>query len=134
MAEAALQLSVNYNNIDCCDCGMTFAVPVAWEKERRQNHKGFFCPNGHTLIFNGASTLEKQVKERDAEIEKLKSRLDWKERSLLSANRSNIALRGQRTKLRNRINHGVCPCCHRTFGQLLRHMQTKHPDWLSKEE
>jgi hypothetical protein len=134
MAEAELQLSVNYNNIDCCDCGMTFAVPVAWEKEKRQNHKGFFCPNGHSLVFNGSSALEKQVKEKEAEIERLKSRLDWKERSLLAANRSNIALRGQSTKLKNRIKNGVCPCCHRTFGHLQRHMQTKHPDWVSKKE
>jgi hypothetical protein len=134
MAEAALQLYVTYHNIDCCNCGMTFAVPTAWENDRRQNHKGFFCPNGHPLVFNGPSALEKQVKERDAEIEKLKLRLAWKECSLLAANRSNIALRGQSTKLKNRIKNGVCPCCHRTFGHLQRHMQTKHPDWVSKEE
>jgi hypothetical protein len=133
MAEAALQLYVTYNNIDCCNCGMTFAVPVAWERERRTNHNGFFCPNGHSLVFNGPSVLEKQVKEKEEEITRLKSRLDWKERSLLSANRSNMALRGQRTKLKNRISNGVCPCCHRTFGKLQSHMETKHPDWQAKE-
>jgi hypothetical protein len=133
MAESLLNLMVSYNNIDCCSCGMTFAVPVAWEKERRENHKGFFCPNGHPLVFNGPSNLEKQVKEKEAEIERLRSRLDWKERSLLSANRSNSALRGQRTKLKNRIHNGVCPCCHRSFEKLQRHMKTKHPDWVAKE-
>jgi len=133
MSEAALQLVVQYDNIDCCNCGMTFAVPVAWERERRSNHTGFFCPNGHPLIFNGPSVLEKQVKEKEEEIARLKSRLDWKEKSLLSANRSNIALRGQRTKLKNRISNGVCPCCHRSFCQLQRHMKTKHPDWVGKE-
>ena len=134
MAEAALRLCVNYNNIDCCKCGMTFAVPTSWENQRRETHEGFFCPNGHPLFFNVSSALERKVQEKDAEIEKLKSRLNWKEQSLLSANRSNIALRGIQTKLKKRISNGVCPCCHRSFIQLQRHMKTKHPDWVAKEE
>lgn len=27
-----------------------------------------------------------------------------------------------------RIGAGICPCCNRTFSQLARHMQSKHPD------
>jgi DNA repair exonuclease SbcCD ATPase subunit len=37
--------------------------------------------------------------------------------------------RNERDKLRTRAAAGVCPCCGRTFKQLARHMQSKHPDW-----
>ena len=134
MADAALNLVVQFNDINCCTCGIVFAVPTSWESKKRENHSNFYCPNGHSLVFNGLSLLEKQVKEKESEIERLRSRLDWKEKSLLSANRSNIALRGIRTKLKKRIGNGVCPCCNRSFVKLQRHMKTKHPSWVAKDE
>lgn len=37
------------------------------------------------------------------------------------------------TRTKNRIAKGVCPCCSRTFLDLQRHMQTKHPDFTKQE-
>ena len=28
-----------------------------------------------------------------------------------------------------RVEHGVCPCCKRSFSALARHMATKHPEY-----
>lgn len=36
-------------------------------------------------------------------------------------------------RLRKRASAGVCPCCNRTFSQLARHMQTKHPTFIAQE-
>lgn len=37
--------------------------------------------------------------------------------------------RKKKEQLETRAANGVCPCCHRTFKQLARHMKTKHPDF-----
>lgn len=42
------------------------------------------------------------------------------------------AARGQVTRLKNRAAAGVCPCCNRTFHQLVRHMAAKHPDFAAE--
>ena len=34
--------------------------------------------------------------------------------------------------LQYRVGHGVCPCCNRTFGDLYRHMSTKHPGYAAE--
>lgn len=125
-----LLASTTHEMISCCQCGMEFAVPSSWADERRRLHDGFHCPNKHSLVFKGKSAEEKQR----AEIERLQKRLAWKEESLASANkmidtahRRNAALRGVVRRVKRRVGSGVCPCCHRTFSQLARHMVGKHP-------
>jgi hypothetical protein len=31
-----------------------------------------------------------------------------------------------------RVHRGVCPCCKRTFQNIQRHMETKHPETLKQ--
>jgi predicted RNase H-like nuclease (RuvC/YqgF family) len=31
----------------CCKCGVVFALASDYEKQRREDHKDFKCPNGH---------------------------------------------------------------------------------------
>jgi hypothetical protein len=38
-----------------------------------------------------------------------------------------------KTRIKNRIKHGVCPCCTRTFANLAAHMKNKHPDYVKEE-
>lgn len=39
---------------------------------------------------------------------------------------------GQVTKLKNRVGHGVCPCCNRSFGNLARHIESEHPTFIAE--
>jgi Asp-tRNA(Asn)/Glu-tRNA(Gln) amidotransferase A subunit family amidase len=43
-------------------------------------------------------------------------------------------IKNDRDRIRDRVGAGVCPCCNRTFKQLARHMQAKHPDYPGAEE
>lgn len=111
-------------NASCCVCGIQFAAPRKWLQNRRDEGGKFYCPNGHELVF------------RQPETEKLRekiSRLEASNRHLAdqreAAERSNAALRGSNTKLRNRIANGVCPCCRRSFADLARHMAGQHPGY-----
>lgn len=109
----------------CCSCGMAFAMPADYESRRRDDHRNFYCPAGHSQYYTGKSEAEKQ-----------RDRADWLERQLanrdedLRATRASlIATKGVLTKTRKRIAHGVCPCCKRTFANLERHMSNQHPDY-----
>lgn len=116
-------------SIKCCKCGMVFGIPEHFYISMRQlAEKGtFYCPAGHPQCFaSGQSENEKLRLERD----RLKQHEAYLEDQLReereSSKRALAVERGRLTKLKNRLNAGVCPCCNRTFQNLQRHMATKH--------
>ncbi len=125
MSAIAVHTTVYYETILCYSCGCAIALDSTFIKNRRDDHHGFFCPNGHNNYFPGLS-----------EAEKLKVELADKERQL-TAQRARVSeLNMQITKadratarLKKRVRAGVCPCCQRTFKQLAAHMTCKHPDY-----
>lgn len=110
---------------ECCKCHMTFGMTQAFKKQKMKNREGFYCPAGHGQVYTGKS-----------EEQKLKDKL-WRAEQDLSAESGRAALlKGQRdevtstyNKMRDRVKNGVCPCCTRTFQNLLEHMKTKHPEF-----
>lgn len=111
----------------CAACAIQFAVPDQFDRQRRQTGDTFWCPNGHTLTYK--SEIDKLRKRLEAE----QARRVHAEDQQQAAERRVAAARGQVTRLKNRIGNGVCPCCHRTFQQLSRHMATKHPGFKSED-
>lgn len=88
-------------NKTCPVCGVGYCVPARFDEERREDHRSFYCPNGHSLSYQGESTKERTIRElgervkkrdgmiarRDREIEglrrevrSLRSRLAWARR------------------------------------------------------
>lgn len=130
MSEAAYGFRVDttfreMDFIDCYKCGMVFAVPRQWNKNKIDNHETFYCPNGHTQHYTGKSKAEKlRIRLEEAERQKrsLQGRLE-------TSKRSHSATKGQLTKTKNRIMNGVCPCCNRSFVNLAKHMRGQHPGY-----
>ncbi len=122
-----LQVTTTYTVIDCFKCGCLFAVPDQVQEELVRTGRSFFCMNGHEQHYTKSTASElKKERERNAS---LIARLDQVRADRDSLERSRSALKGQVTKIRNRVANGVCPCCNRTFPDLAAHMQTKHPDY-----
>ena len=121
---------------NCVTCGVVYAVPeVVWNEQYRIG--GYhYCSNGHTQGWaKENSETEKLRRERDRLTQRLAEKDDEirRQRELReNSDRSAAAIRGHITRLKNRIGHGVCPCCNRTFRNLQRHMESKHPD-LAKD-
>lgn len=117
MGSAALVLTQNFEEMNCGECGIVFWVPDAFYRERRGDGKGWSCPNGHSRVFreSDVARLERQLKEE-------------KERHQRTLQRANEA-EARETRLKRRVKDGTCPCCKRTFRQLARHMETKHPEF-----
>lgn len=118
--------------LTCCDCFTHFAMDNDLYRRRLEQGGTFYCPNGHGQHFT-----ETEVKKLQEQNRNLKKQLDWAESSARRARqevertkRQKAAIKGQLTKTRKRIANGVCPCCNRTFRNVARHIETKHPDFV----
>lgn len=132
---SSITLSTTLTTIDCCACGITFAVPKVWEQQRRDDHAGFYCPNGHSLTFYGKTEAEKlreRLETAEARAEVLRKEADRQRDRLAREQRSHAATKGQLTKTKKRVAAGVCPCCSRSFVQLARHMAGQHPEYVAE--
>lgn len=116
---------------ECIQCGMVFAVPATFQRQRQGDHTTYYCPAGHGQFYkSGMSDLE----QAQTQIERYK-KLYLDERRYAAAvveerneaQRSLKATKGQLTKAKKRIANGVCPCCNRHFVNLERHMHGQHP-------
>jgi DNA-binding XRE family transcriptional regulator len=112
----------------CCNCGMVFAMTSDFMRRRRDDRSAFYCPAGHQQYYQAdqLSKLRDEVERKDRElVEKNVQLCDVKSR-LSSVSRAH-------TKMRTRIVNGVCPCCNRTFQNLMQHMRTEHADFSSNK-
>jgi dsDNA-binding SOS-regulon protein len=78
----------------------------------------------------------------ETEAEKYKRMLEYERKAseryrnqAQSAENQARTLKGHLTRKKKqlaRVHNGVCPCCNRTFQNLLRHMETKHPEYKKR--
>lgn len=114
----------------CAKCGIVFAVPDWWDRQRRDSGEGFYCPNGHTLLY-GKNTLEKRLAAAERARDAARAHAQAVQDQNDAERKAHSATKGQLTKAKKRIAAGVCPCCNRTFRNLARHMTGQHPDYAN---
>lgn len=108
----------------CKDCGVSFGLSSQFVETRRDDHRTWYCPNGHGWCYKAESDIERERQRRisaEARAAQAEDRVDI-------LKRQRAAAKGQLTKLRNRIANGVCPWCKRSFSNILAHIDTQHPD------
>lgn len=126
-AQRAARLGPAVVEITCGKCAIRFAVPQSFYDIRQVDSATFYCPLGHSQHYPAGKT-EKQLANERAEW--LERQLANRDEDLRSERASHSATKGQLTKAKKRAAAGVCPCCHRSFVQLSRHIATKHPEML----
>lgn len=124
-----MTLAYELEAMECCNCGIFFAVPKAYLKDRRLDKKGFYCPNGHSLSYAEGS-LEKLARQKQESEQALHAQLNKANHARLVAEKERDGERRKRQKVEKRVANGVCPCCNRTFADLARHMNGKHPEFV----
>lgn len=125
---AILAFNIEFESVECGECGTHFAMTALMLRNRREDGATFYCPLGHGRLY------------RETEVQKLKRQLDQKEKDLewaraqrARSDKQVISMKGQVTKIKNRVGNGVCPCCNRTFQNLNRHMSHKHPEFKKEK-
>jgi len=116
-----VSISVDLETCVCSKCGIVYGVPDNFKRARREDHHSFWCPNGHSQYIPAKS-----------EAEKLRARLEEEQSKLANLQLELMVKEKESKRLKSRIKNGACPCCHRQFVQLSRHMKTKHPDYAEK--
>lgn len=119
--------SVSLEPVTCYSCGAIFGMDSDFHQNRKNDHKIFYCPNGHGQHFTGESQAEKYKRLLETE----RTRVQWERDQREATERSLAAQKGQVTKLKKRVGKGVCPCCNRHFENVERHMASKHPEMVS---
>lgn len=121
----------------CYTCKCEMWIPDHLYASARESEKiHFYCAYGHsqyypqgesetTKLRRDRDQLAQRIAQRDDRIRELHEEKEQTEKRL-------SATRGVVTRIKNRIGHGVCPCCNRTFGDLHRHMATKHPTYSTE--
>ncbi len=131
-----------FDEEQCCSCFVTFGVPRGYSAKRQQDKQPFWCPNGHSMSYTQSEAdrlraeLQKQQQATAKALADAERERQWRAEAREDARaleRRLAAQRGVTTRMKNRVAHGVCPCCNRTFQNLQRHMATKHGGFTAEE-
>lgn len=127
-----------FEELTCGSCGIAFAVDSSVRQRWLRDGEWFYCPNGHHIRYqeNEVQKLQRQLEKERLAKEKAQRETEFARNNAAAERKAReqterrlSARKGINTRLRNRIKHGVCPCCHRTFKQLAAHMRIKHPQF-----
>lgn len=137
MSLVAINFNVTLTEINCGECGGTYAINERYRAQKAIDGGSWNCP--YCKCGWGYSNNNENAKLKK-ELEQTKRSLEFHSRNATAerearerTQRQLSATRGAKTRIVNRIKHGVCPCCNRTFQDLQAHMATKHPDFQSKD-
>lgn len=125
---AVLNYSQQLVTLTCYKCGVSFAMPTYFQQQRLEDKADFYCPNGHGQAYV-ESAVERVRREMQAKLDAETNRTAMWKREAEGNKRSLIATKGQLTKIKKRVNNGVCPVCKRNFVALGRHIRGQHPDF-----
>jgi hypothetical protein len=125
-----LTVETQLTSVHCGMCGGTYAIDSRYHTQKTV-HGGYWnCPYcqvrwGFDLDGTELARLKRKLEYAEARTERERETRERTERQL-------TATRGVVTRIKNRVGHGVCPCCNRTFQDLARHMKGKHPDYAKE--
>jgi hypothetical protein len=130
---------IEMETIVCYSCAIPFAVPSSFKKNLQANQEYFYCPNGHQQHYS--KSTESILKEKIDKLEKQKaeenqyfSELIFVKNKRIQESKKEIkVLKAKNTikrKKLERVKNGVCPCCNRSFQNLMDHMKNQHPESL----
>lgn len=120
--------NISFVTQTCCKCNMPFAMTERFNDARISDHTTWYCPAGHPQIYRKGASEEEKLK---AELARTESMLEAAQaRSSKIAQERDDVTRAHR-KMRASVMNGVCPCCNRTFQNLMRHMKSEHAGELT---
>lgn len=120
MSLAQVQLAVTLTQINCGECGGTYAINERYRQQKYEEGKSWTCPYCRTWWGYSKGENQRLQEEVAAERRRLQA-------ALARENEEREAKLKLERKLK-RVGRGTCPECNRTFENLARHMNCKHGD------
>lgn len=129
--------NVTLESQSCWNCGGTYALNAHFVNTRREDGKSWHCP----YCEKGTRFSETESEKLKKEVEYQKNRViaeqqchDQTKAELRETEQRRRAEKGAKTRIKNRIERGVCIHCNRSFQDLQRHMATKHKEHICEQE
>ena len=126
MTSYTLAHKVTLNVWECPACGVIYGITEEFARMKQAAGESYVCPNGHRLSWKDseADVLRRHLASANQDAEWYKARHAEAEGSLR-------ATRGVVTKLKKKVQAGVCPVddCRRNFVNVGSHVRRMHPDW-----
>lgn len=115
---------------ECCNCHVVFGMESRHRQRLIDNGKSFYCPSGHEQHYSQSTVqkLKSQLEQESARLARERERRLGAEKESEYFRKSRDGMKGALVKAKKRAVAGVCPCCTRTFQNVARHMETKHPE------
>lgn len=130
----AISTELDMYIVNCGECGGVYGI---LEQVREQKHRDgacWACPYCRTRWgYSGKgenARLKRELKQKQRALDIQRKRTEWAKEEARHNERRRRAEKAAKTRIKNRIANGVCPCCNRTFKQLAAHMKNKHPDFV----
>ncbi len=123
--------------INCC-CGGVYAIQERFYEDKKREGETWTCPycgTGWGFAGNGENArLKKRLESVQREADLQRRFAHEADKRAERARRSTIAHKAAKTRIKNRVANGSCPCCKRNFANLQAHMKTKHPDYTTAKD
>ena len=126
-----ISVAVTLTEINCGECGGTYAINERYREQQYQQGGSWTCPYcecgwGYSEN-NENSKLKKQLEAEKRGWELAEHQAERAREHERHAKNVARAQKAAKTRIKNRIKNGVCPCCNRTFQNL--HKQHQHPEY-----
>ena len=131
-AQSAVVSAADLTTMVCGGCGGIYAIAEIYRQNKYDSGGYWHCPYCEIPWGYGTSaidSLNKKLTEAQRQVDLERKRTEWAQQEARTTEYRRRVLKGQVTKIKKRIGNGVCPCCNRSFEDLRRHMNTKHPDY-----
>lgn len=118
--------------INCGCCGGTYAISEKYRHNKEEQGGFWHCPYCQTdwgYAESENQKLRRELLQKDKKIAAAVAAHDQTKSELEHTERRRRAEKANATKLRKRIQGGVCPCCEKHFEDLQQHVQTEHPEF-----
>jgi hypothetical protein len=135
MIDSLEKAIVQLEKFCCGKCGGVYALSQFYVEQKRQDGGYWNCPYCRASWGYGETEINRLKKKLEREKLNTEYHVSRADREQARANKNELrrrAAQGQVTKIKNRVGKGVCPCCKRTFVNLARHMQSKHPEYSTE--
>lgn len=120
-----IERTVELSIVNCGECGGSYAINARYRSQCRDKGTGWTCPY---CKCSWGYYKNNRHKDLEDQLERAQRDRDHYLSQVSHARRQRDNARNSHKKMRNRVKNGVCPCCNRTFQNLLKHMRTKHPE------
>lgn len=131
---STITMFVALESLTCGHCGVPFALEKSHLARLQADGSEFYCPNGHRVSYreSGIQRAEKAAKRAQELLDQERRRTEQLRADVVTMDNRRKAEAAAKTRIKNRVARGICPCCNRSFENLARHMKSKHPDELNQ--